>query len=218
MTGAKFFLFAAVCLCFRIWELAKHYKMTTKFICVSRGTLLCQHGTLLVGGSCPISASAASPALSLRQPGKMSSPPSEDPLASFDFLSEFLAAAAAAWRQHDRQPGRSAVAAGQLSFSLAVGWRRQQGGSASRAAEAARQQRGSNAATSSSAAAASAGKGGNGSTAAVVASPQLRRAVGWQGGSGGGSMATAAAAPATAVAVRWCRRWRLRAAWRWRPA
>ena len=38
----------------------------------------------------PISASAASPALSLRQPVKMSSPPSEDPLTSFDHLAEFL--------------------------------------------------------------------------------------------------------------------------------
>jgi len=39
------------------------------------------------------SAAAHSPTLSLRQPGKMlSSPPSEDPLASFDFLSEFLPA------------------------------------------------------------------------------------------------------------------------------
>ena len=35
---------------------------------------------------------AQSPTLSLRQPGKMSSPPSEDPLAPFDFLSEFLPA------------------------------------------------------------------------------------------------------------------------------
>ena len=36
---------------------------------------------------------AQSPTLSLRQPGKMSSPPSEHPLAaSFDFLSEFLPA------------------------------------------------------------------------------------------------------------------------------
>ncbi len=38
------------------------------------------------------SAAAHSPVLSLRQPGKMSSPPSEDPLASFDFLSECLPA------------------------------------------------------------------------------------------------------------------------------
>ncbi len=38
------------------------------------------------------SAAAHSPALSLRQPGKMSSPPSEDPLASFEFFSEFLPA------------------------------------------------------------------------------------------------------------------------------
>ena len=41
------------------------------------------------------SASAAahdSPALSLRPPGKMSSPPSEDPLVSFDFLSKILPA------------------------------------------------------------------------------------------------------------------------------
>jgi len=38
----------------------------------------------------PISALVASPAFSLRQPGKMSSPPSEDPLASFDHLAEFL--------------------------------------------------------------------------------------------------------------------------------
>jgi len=44
------------------------------------GTLLCQRGTLLVRGSCPVSASAASPTLSLRQPEKMSSPFSEDPL------------------------------------------------------------------------------------------------------------------------------------------
>ena len=60
------------------------------FLC-RRGTLLCQRGALLVRGSCPISASATSPpGLSLLQPGKMSSPPSEDPLASFDFLPEFL--------------------------------------------------------------------------------------------------------------------------------
>ncbi len=38
----------------------------------------------------PISASADSPALSLRQPVKMSSPPSEDPLASLDHLAKFL--------------------------------------------------------------------------------------------------------------------------------
>jgi len=39
------------------------------------------------------SAAAHSPTLSLQQPGKMlSSPPSEDPLASFDFLWEFLPA------------------------------------------------------------------------------------------------------------------------------
>jgi len=37
-------------------------------------------------------AATHSPVLSLRQPGKMSSPPSEDPLVSFDFLSEFLLA------------------------------------------------------------------------------------------------------------------------------
>ena len=130
------------------------------FLC-RRGTLLCQRGTLLVGGSCPISASAASPALSLRQPGKMSSPPSEDPLASFDFLSEFLAAAAAAWRQHGGQPGGSAVAA--------AAWRRVGGGSKVAAPAERRRQRGSSAATASSAAAASAGEGGNGSTAAAVA-------------------------------------------------
>ncbi len=43
----------------------------------------------------PLSASSAaqSPTLSLRQPGTMSSPPSEDPFAaSFDFLLEFLPA------------------------------------------------------------------------------------------------------------------------------
>jgi hypothetical protein len=38
------------------------------------------------------SAAAHSPALSLRQPGKMSFPSSEDPLASFHFLSEFFPA------------------------------------------------------------------------------------------------------------------------------
>ena len=38
------------------------------------------------------SATAHSPVLSLRQPGTMSSSPSEDPLASFDFLWEFLPA------------------------------------------------------------------------------------------------------------------------------
>jgi hypothetical protein len=38
------------------------------------------------------STAAHSPALSLRQPGNMSSPPSEDPVVSFNFLSEFLLA------------------------------------------------------------------------------------------------------------------------------
>ncbi len=42
----------------------------------------------------PLSAPSAaqSPTLSLRQPGKMSSPPSEHPLASFYFLSDFFPA------------------------------------------------------------------------------------------------------------------------------
>ncbi len=58
---------------------------------------LCQRGTYLVEASTPIDplsapSAAQSPTLSLRQPGKMSSPPSEHPLASFDFLSESLPA------------------------------------------------------------------------------------------------------------------------------
>ena len=74
----------------------------------------------------PLSAPSAaqSPTLSLRQPGKMSSPPSEDPLAaSFDFLSEFLPAVDfgeafrfdAPFDFDDFSEGNSVIAAGGLS-------------------------------------------------------------------------------------------------------
>ncbi len=59
---------------------------------------LCRCGTYFVEASTaidPLSVpfAAQSPTLSLRQPGKMSSPPSEHPLAaSFNFLLEFLPA------------------------------------------------------------------------------------------------------------------------------